>query len=218
MYHLSLNEYCVLDTVRNLSNNVKYNGWCVLSIAKISSALDLSECTVRRALNKLEEIELLTRRRENESDTAARASDEWTEIILGMKTNTQEIIGYVKRPTECDTPPIKLIPPLSNCEATPYQIDTPTPIKLIPNTNKDTNNDIYKEKRGHFVPPTLEEITQYCTSRKSTVNPTAFLSWYESNGWIVGKVKMKNWKAAVVSWETRDKAKGPQVSTYKKFN
>lgn len=59
-----------------------------------------------------------------------------------------------------------------------------------------------KEEK-HFIPPSVEEVRQYCTERGNTVDPEAFVAHYASNGWMVGKNKMKQWKAAVVTWERR---------------
>ena len=52
-----------------------------------------------------------------------------------------------------------------------------------------------------FSPPTVEEIRAYCEERKNSVDPERFHSYYSSNGWMVGKAKMKDWKAAVRTWE-----------------
>lgn len=52
-----------------------------------------------------------------------------------------------------------------------------------------------------FAPPTLEEITQYCEERKNAINPQQFFDFYTSKGWVIGKVKMKDWKASVRTWE-----------------
>ena len=56
-------------------------------------------------------------------------------------------------------------------------------------------------KRKHFEKPTLSEIEQYCTERNNNVNAEHFFDYYESNGWKVGKNSMKDWKAAVRTWE-----------------
>ena len=52
-----------------------------------------------------------------------------------------------------------------------------------------------------FAPPTLEEVTAYCRERGNKVDPQKFIDFYESKGWMIGKNKMKNWKAAVRTWE-----------------
>ena len=52
-----------------------------------------------------------------------------------------------------------------------------------------------------FVKPSLDEVIAYCQERRNSVNPEKFIDYYESNGWKVGKNSMKDWKAAVRTWE-----------------
>ena len=68
-----------------------------------------------------------------------------------------------------------------------------------------------KRKRRVFVKPTLEEIQAYCKERESTVSATAFYDWYESNGWMVGRHHMVDWKASVRTWEQKDRAAGRYI-------
>lgn len=56
-------------------------------------------------------------------------------------------------------------------------------------------------KRKRFEKPTLSEIEQYCMERNNNINASQFFDYYESNGWKVGKNSMKDWKAAVRTWE-----------------
>ncbi len=65
-------------------------------------------------------------------------------------------------------------------------------------------------KKRCFKPPTLEEVTAYCRERENSIDPERFLNYYESNGWMVGRTKMKNWKAAVRTWEAKDKPSTPK--------
>jgi hypothetical protein len=58
--------------------------------------------------------------------------------------------------------------------------------------------------RTKFICPTLEDVTEYVKERNSNVDPQRFIDYYTSNGWMVGKNKMKDWKAAVRNWERRD--------------
>lgn len=62
-----------------------------------------------------------------------------------------------------------------------------------------------RENRTRFVPPTLEQVTSYCSERQNNVDPQRFIDFYESKGWMVGKNKMKDWQAAVRTWEQRNK-------------
>ena len=57
------------------------------------------------------------------------------------------------------------------------------------------------KKRKRFTPPTLEDVLAYCNERQNTVDAQHFIDYYTSNGWQVGKNKMKDWKAAVRTWE-----------------
>ena len=71
---------------------------------------------------------------------------------------------------------------------------------------KDITNVISKKKNSSkFIPPTFEEVAEYCSARNNTVNPQAFIDFYESKGWMIGKNKMKDWKAAVRTWERTQK-------------
>jgi predicted phage replisome organizer len=65
----------------------------------------------------------------------------------------------------------------------------------------DTKAKKSSTKAKRFVKPTLSEIEQYCIERKNNVNAEQFFDYYESNGWKVGKNSMKNWQAAVRTWE-----------------
>ena len=56
-------------------------------------------------------------------------------------------------------------------------------------------------KRKRFEKPTISDIEQYCIERNNNVNAEQFFDYYESNGWRVGKNSMKDWKAAVRTWE-----------------
>ena len=51
------------------------------------------------------------------------------------------------------------------------------------------------------MPPTLEEVQAYCDERGNNVDAVRFIDYYTANGWKVGKNKMKDWKAAVRTWE-----------------
>ena len=52
-----------------------------------------------------------------------------------------------------------------------------------------------------FKPPTVEDVRSYCVERGNSVDPQSFVDFYESKGWMIGKNKMKDWKAAVRTWE-----------------
>lgn len=72
----------------------------------------------------------------------------------------------------------------------------------IPDRNPDRKpSKNIGEKRKRFTAPSLEEVRAYCIERNNSVDPQRFIDYYESKGWMIGKNKMKDWKAAVRTWE-----------------
>lgn len=61
-----------------------------------------------------------------------------------------------------------------------------------------------KIKEEEFVPPTVEMVEEYCKERGNVIDPELFVAYYDSVGWVRGKYPMKDWKAAVRSWEKYD--------------
>ncbi len=68
----------------------------------------------------------------------------------------------------------------------------------------DKDESIKKAPR-RFAPPSVEEVVSYCRERKNGVDAQRFVDFYASKGWKVGNNPMKDWKAAVRTWEGRDK-------------
>ncbi len=69
-----------------------------------------------------------------------------------------------------------------------------------------------KGKRQTFTKPTIMEIMAYCTERMNNVDAEKFFDYYESNGWMVGKNKMKDWQATVRTWEKNGTGSGNQYA------
>lgn len=67
---------------------------------------------------------------------------------------------------------------------------------------KDSKGESVRgEKTKRFIPPSVEEVEQYCIERSNNIDAQSFIDFYESKGWMIGKNKMKDWKAAVRTWE-----------------
>jgi DNA-binding transcriptional ArsR family regulator len=75
----------------------------------------------------------------------------------------------------------------------------------ITNTNLTDSN-----KKAFFKKPTFDEVNNYCLERNNNIDPEAFIDFYESKNFMIGKNKMKDWKAAVRTWEKRE-AKKPKT-------
>lgn len=63
------------------------------------------------------------------------------------------------------------------------------------------------KKTTTFKPPTVEEVRAYCQERGNTIDPETFVDFYSAKGWMLGKNKMKDWKAAVRTWEKKENEK-----------
>ena len=69
---------------------------------------------------------------------------------------------------------------------------------------KENDLTVIKEKRQRFSPPTADEVKAYCQERGNHVDAQRFVDFYTAKGWRVGNNPMKDWKAAVRTWEQRD--------------
>lgn len=69
------------------------------------------------------------------------------------------------------------------------------------------------KKTKQFVPPTVEEVREYCLSRKSGVDPVRFWEYFDTGGWKDSEGKpVRNWKQKLFTWETHSKEKGGAVN------
>lgn len=69
------------------------------------------------------------------------------------------------------------------------------------NQESGKGNQLSEGAAKKFQPPTVSEVAEYCRERQNTIDAEAFVAHYVSKGWKVGKNAMKDWKAAVVTWE-----------------
>jgi hypothetical protein len=67
---------------------------------------------------------------------------------------------------------------------------------------QDTNT---KKNSSRFAPPTLDDVNKYISEKGYQVDGERFINFYESKDWMVGKNKMKKWKAALANWNSSNK-------------
>ena len=93
-------------------------------------------------------------------------------------------------------------------------VNTPSKQKFTDNTNINITNTNLTDsnKKALFKKPTLDEVKNYCILRKNNIEAEAFIDFYESKDWLIGKNKMKDWKACVRTWESREKKKPKTMS------
>lgn len=83
----------------------------------------------------------------------------------------------------------------------------------ISNLKETENTIVFSTKKTtkqqkRFTHPSVEEVAAYCRERKNAVNAEQFCDYYTANGWKVGRHSMKDWKAAVRTWEHKEAEKG----------
>ena len=130
---------------------------------------------------------------------------------LGLFEIDRGVVRCLKLATRSDEYTAKLLRRQALSGESPDNVPTKSPLL-------EQNRIEEKSKRGktsRFVPPTLDEVREYCTERGNGIDPAKFVAHYEANGWMRGKTKLKNWKAAVRYWETlREKDNKSMGSSY----
>ena len=89
-----------------------------------------------------------------------------------------------------------------------FKINEQLVVKFLNNLSSTKCTTINKNKvitihNKYFNKPTTFEVQDYCKLRNNNIDAEAFIDFYESKGWMVGKNKMKDWKSAVRTWEKR---------------
>lgn len=96
----------------------------------------------------------------------------------------------------------------------PFQENEKPPFQ---NSKTNKNKELEEEKKkkdigadkpptpSKFLRPSIEEVKVYCDERHNGIDAEAFIDFYEARGWMVGRNKMKDWRAAVRTWERREK-------------
>ena len=98
-----------------------------------------------------------------------------------------------------------------------FKINELQVIKLLNNLSATNLTSINKNKEIKiinklFTIPTISEVESYCLERKNNIDAESFINFYDSKGWMVGKNKMKDWRACIRTWEMREKKKPMKTS------
>lgn len=150
-YNLSINEYCILESIRLLADNEKYNFWCVGSFQYLADSLDLGRSTIIRTFHSLEQKGLIYKRRNTKQDTAVRCAQEWKdiftsqEIVLALKNgdlslltghhHTHDTSSVTEVVSKRHQTSVNLIPPSVKMEL--------ASVKMTPNINNNINNNTH---------------------------------------------------------------------------
>ena len=145
----------------------------------------------------------------------------YIEVQMQYKEGTKQISN---RHIRLSTPLKEIFNTPTKKSLIPSQRKVKDPIKEKFKDNTTVNNTInntvnmgetsspvvYQEKKKpvkRFVPPTLQEVIDYCNQTQAGIDPSSFWSFYESKGWMIGKNKMKSWPHAIGTWKANRIAK-----------
>lgn len=164
----------------------------------LTKILKDGETSVRSALKELESLHYLERVR--------------TRNDKGLFTDIEYILYEIPH-IECshvEEPSVENTHVENRTQLNKYQLSKKELSKKESNTlyahNEKTANG--GEKHSYrFVPPTVEEVQAYCTERKNSIDAEVFCDYYASKGWMIGRNKMKDWKAAIRTWERNESHK-----------
>lgn len=102
---------------------------------------------------------------------------------------------------------------LSESESQPFKNCKPAFQKVKDINIEENNKDIHK--RDSFTRPSVDEVRAYCLERENGVDADRFVAYYTANGWKVGKNPMRDWRAAVRTWEKNDRGKAAGKPGYR---
>lgn len=73
---------------------------------------------------------------------------------------------------------------------------------------KEETEEAKIDTKGAHMPPTIDEVTAYCTKRGNCIDPQRFIDYYASCGWRLGNgAPIRDWRACVRNWERREQSK-----------
>jgi len=129
------------------------------------------------------------------------------EYVPGTKQVKHRYIQMADTPTieKFNTSPPKVEGgTIEKFNTSPTKVDDPTLEKFKDNNTLNTTSNNTMNK-GRFTPPTLTEVIDQCNQTGANIDPEAFISFYQSKGWMIGRNKMKCWKSAIRTWTRKDK-------------
>ena len=94
------------------------------------------------------------------------------------------------------------------CDVLPSTPPSPSPLPVPVQNNEAAEPPAHKR----FVPPSVQEVADYCRDKGYTVDPARFVDYYEAIGWKVGRNPMKSWQATVRTWAAKEKPAQPPAT------
>ncbi len=156
---------------------------CFPSQKRLAEECGMSKSAVNKHLDELEKKELIKRTQRQKKDSNEKDSTLY-EVLIGSPSE------------RVPTPP----------QGVPSTLESVDVLHQRDSNQKQLNQN-QEPKKEKFIPPSLEEVKSYFSEKgELTKEAELFFNYYESNGWMVGKNKMRKWKAAANNWITKKNA------------
>lgn len=186
---------------------IDYKGIMPNNIAELALALDESEDVVKRTVDTLIKFGVVEQW-ENESFYMAAM-----QALIGSEGASAERVRR-HRMLQCNESVTERKRKEKEIDIEKeLDIDSAAVAADNARARNETTKNKRREKNQNFQKPTLEEIQAYCNERKSNVDPNRFFDYYEANGWKVGRNPMKDWKAAIRTWERSNNGTSTELPT-----
>ena len=205
---LTMAGRCNANGMIFLTENIPY------STKMLADELDFEENTVILALKALEQLEMVV------TDGTHFCIAGWAEHqnIDGLDKIREQ--NRLRQKRWYDKP--KELPSSNGSSNVRNNVRNNVIITDYNATDKDKEEDIEREEEKssilsasdeageqptkpvrskRFTPPEVKEVAAYCEERKNGIDAQHFVDYYEARGWMIGKNRMKDWKAAVRTWE-----------------
>jgi hypothetical protein len=130
--------------------------------------------------------------------------DSWAKRWNWDKSKVRRFLNTLQNDNMIELKSDTITTQLTICNYESYQGERntdETPVKRKRNTG-ETQTTLIEERKEEkkFIIPTFNDVLEYCMQNNLDVDGVKFINFYESKGWMVGKNKMKDWKAAVRTW------------------
>lgn len=201
--HLGGNELIVYAVIFGFCRDG--SSWYKLSQEYVAKWCGITTRGLRKILKSLEEKGLLLIKYHGKGEVseykALKPDDDEVEELSSASTGTEF------RQYRNSVPPVEELSSANTSNNIYNNINNNNKENIIKENSeseKDSVPESSARKKGSkekFIKPTVEEIRAYCRERNNIVDAERFYDYYESNGWKVGKNTMKDWKAAVRTWE-----------------
>lgn len=209
---VSANEKILLADIKTFAHYWKSN-------KSIAEFLGVSESRVQQILRSLKERGIIETVIDGDSKREIRISKSYWDTLYAYDTPDEEAERMSEGVEKITSPGGE------NYTRGVEKITSPGWRKLHPentreNTYENTTRVVIGDQRQKaFKAPTVEEVAAYITEKRYSINPEAFVSYYEARGWMLGKTKMKSWRAACRTWQIKNDekpspAKGKGTGTF----